>query len=55
VKKGSKLYLEGQLQTRQFTDRDGNQRNTTEVVLQRYQGALALLDSKNDSSEIQAG
>ena len=50
VRKGSKVYLEGQLQTRKFTDRDGNERGTTEIVLQRYQGALTLLDSKNESS-----
>jgi single-strand DNA-binding protein len=45
-KKGSKIYLEGQLQTREFTDRDGNQRKTTEVVLQRFRGELTLLDSR---------
>jgi single-strand DNA-binding protein len=45
-KKGSKVYLEGQLQTREFTDKDGNQRKTTEVVLQRFRGELTLLDSR---------
>jgi single-strand DNA-binding protein len=45
-KKGSKIYLEGQLQTREYTDRDGNQRKTTEVVLQRFRGELTLLDSR---------
>jgi len=45
-KKGAKVYLEGQLQTRDFTDRDGNQRKATEVVLQRFRGELTLLDSK---------
>jgi single-strand DNA-binding protein len=45
-KKGSKVYLEGQLQTREYTDKDGNQRKTTEVVLQRYRGELTLLDSR---------
>jgi single-strand DNA-binding protein len=45
-KKGTKVYLEGQLQTREFTDRDGNQRRTTEVVLPRFRGALTLLDSR---------
>ncbi len=45
-KKGSKVYIEGQLQTREYTDRDGNQRKSTEVVLQRFRGELALLDSK---------
>lgn len=45
-KKGSKIYVEGQLQTREFTDRDGNQRKVTEVVLQRFRGELTLLDSR---------
>jgi single-strand DNA-binding protein len=45
-KKGSKVYLEGQLQTREYTDRDGNQRKTTEVVLPRFRGELALLDGR---------
>ncbi len=48
-KKGSKIYLEGQLQTREYTDRDGNQRKTTEVVLQRFRGELTLLDSRGSS------
>ena len=46
LKKGSKVYLEGQLQTREFTDKDSNQRKTTEVVLQRFRGELTLLDSR---------
>ncbi|MGO8737688.1 single-stranded DNA-binding protein [Rhodoblastus sp.] len=50
-KKGSKVYLEGQLQTREFTDKDGNQRKTTEVVLQRFRGELTLLDSRGKGGE----
>jgi single-strand DNA-binding protein len=50
-KKGSKIYLEGQLQTREFTDKDGNQRKTTEVVLQRFRGELTLLDSRGRGGE----
>jgi len=46
LKKGSKVYIEGQLQTRKWTDRDGNDKYTTEVVLQRYRGELAMLDSR---------
>ncbi len=46
LKKGSKVYLEGQLQTREYTDKDGNQRKVTEVVLQRFRGELTLLDSR---------
>lgn len=49
-KKGSKVYLEGQLQTREYTDKDGNQRRTTEVVLQRFRGELTLLDSRGSRS-----
>lgn len=48
VRKGSKVYLEGQLQTREYTDKDGNQRKTTEIVLPRFNGALTLLDNKKD-------
>lgn len=46
-KKGSKIYIEGQLQTREYQDKDGNQRKATEVVLQRFRGELTLLDSRN--------
>ncbi len=46
-KKGSKIYLEGQLQTREFTDKEGHQRKTTEIVLQRFRGELTLLDSRS--------
>lgn len=47
VKKGSKLYIEGKLQTRKWTDRDGNDKYTTEVVLQGYGGTLTMLDSRD--------
>ncbi len=50
-KKGSKIYIEGQLQTREYTDRDGNQRKSTEVVLQRFRGELTLLDSKGGARD----
>ena len=46
LKKGSKVYLEGQLQTRKWTDRDGNDRYTTEVVLQGFRSTLVMLDSR---------
>ncbi len=45
-KKGSKVYLEGQLQTRKWTDASGAEKYTTEVVLQRFRGELTLLDSR---------
>jgi single-strand DNA-binding protein len=44
LKKGSKVYLEGQLQTRKWTDQSGIEKYTTEVVLQRFRGELTLLD-----------
>ncbi|HLJ62757.1 MAG TPA: single-stranded DNA-binding protein [Stellaceae bacterium] len=45
VKKGSKIYLEGALQTRKWTDNAGQERYTTEVVLARFRGELTMLDS----------
>ncbi|MBK8159162.1 MAG: single-stranded DNA-binding protein [Rhodospirillaceae bacterium] len=44
LKKGSKAYIEGQLQTRKWTDQSGNERYVTEVVLQRFRGELTMLD-----------
>ena len=49
LRKGSKVYLEGQLQTRKWTDQSGNDKYTTEVVLQRFRGELVLLDSREGS------
>ncbi len=46
LKKGSKVYLEGQIQTRKWTDQSGNDRYTTEIVLQKFRGELVLLDSR---------
>jgi single-strand DNA-binding protein len=48
VRKGSKIYVEGQLQTRKWTDQQGQERYTTEVVIGRFNGSLVLLDSKRD-------
>jgi len=47
LRKGSKVYLEGQLQTRKWTGNDGMEKYTTEVVLQRYRGELTMLDSRS--------
>jgi len=50
LKKGSTVYLEGQLQTRKWTDQQsGQEKYTTEVVLQRYRGELTLLGSRPDN------
>jgi len=44
VRKGTKVYLEGQLETRKWTDKDGQEKYTTEIVLRQYRGELILLD-----------
>ncbi len=49
-KKGTKVYLEGQLQTRKWQDQSGADKYTTEVVLQRFRGELTLLDSRGGGS-----
>ena len=46
LKKGSKVYIEGQLQTRKWQDQSGQDRYSTEVVLQQYRGELTMLDGK---------
>ena len=46
LKKGSKVYLEGAIETRKYTDKDGQERETTEIVLGRFKGELTLLDSR---------
>jgi single-strand DNA-binding protein len=51
VKKGAKLYIEGQLQTRKWTDKEGQERYTTEVVLGRFNGQLTMLDGRSGGSE----
>ena len=53
VKKGSKIYVEGELQTRKWQDQDGNDRYSTEVVLQGFNSNLTLLDSRNANSNIE--
>lgn len=51
VKKGSKVAIQGKLQTRKWEDKEGNDRYTTEVVLGPYNSSLVLLDSKNGRSD----
>ena len=46
LKKGAKVYVEGQLQTRKWTDKDGAEKYSTEVVLQHFRGELPMLDSR---------
>ena len=47
LKKGSRVYLEGQLQTRKWLDQSGQEKYVTEIVLSRYHGELVLLDTKD--------
>lgn len=55
LRKGSKVYVEGQLQTRKWQDQSGNDRYSTEVVLQRFRGELTMLDSRNSGGGGQGG
>jgi len=50
LRKGSKVYLEGALQTRKWTDKEGAERYSTEVVLQRFRGELVMLDSRGEGA-----
>jgi single-strand DNA-binding protein len=47
LKKGSKVYVEGRLQTNKWQDKDGNNRSTTEIVVSGFNGVMQMLDSKN--------
>jgi len=51
LNKGSKVYLEGQLQTRKWTGNDGQERYTTEIVISRFRGELTMLDSRANMSQ----
>ena len=51
LRKGSKVYVEGQLQTRKWTDKDGAEKYSTEVVLQNFRGELTMLDGRNGGGE----
>lgn len=53
LRKGSKVYLEGQLQTRKWTDQSGQEKYTTEVVIPFFKGDLTMLDSSKSSSEME--
>ncbi len=51
LKKGAKVYIEGALQTRKWQDQNGNDRYSTEVVLQKFRGELQMLDSRGEGGE----
>jgi single-strand DNA-binding protein len=52
LKKGAKVYVEGSLQTRKWTDQQGQERYTTEVVIGRFNGQLTMLDSRSGGSDM---
>jgi single-strand DNA-binding protein len=55
LKKGSKVYIEGQLQTRKWTDQQGIEKYTTEIVLQRFRGDLTILDGRSGGGASEYG
>ncbi len=55
LKKGSKIYLEGQLQTRKWEDQSGQERYTTEVVLQGFNSTLTMLDGRQGGGDFAGG
>lgn len=55
VKKGSKVYIEGALQTRKWQDKSGAERYTTEIVLQNYNGVFTMLDNRSAGNEFDSG
>ncbi|MBV8592672.1 MAG: single-stranded DNA-binding protein [Caulobacteraceae bacterium] len=55
LKKGSKVYIEGALQTRKFNDASGAERTTTEVVLQKFRGELTMLDGRGGDGDFSRG
>jgi single-strand DNA-binding protein len=55
VRKGSKVYVEGQLATRKWTDQSGQERYTTEVVIPRFGGALTMLDGRGGGGDAGGG
>ncbi|MBI1329839.1 MAG: single-stranded DNA-binding protein [Alphaproteobacteria bacterium] len=54
LRKGSKIYLEGQLATRKWTDKDGAEKYSTEIVLNRFRGELVMLDGRSEGGSGQS-
>ncbi|MBI1199499.1 MAG: single-stranded DNA-binding protein [Phenylobacterium sp.] len=55
LRKGSKVYIEGALQTRKWTDQSGQEKYSTEVVLQKFRGELTMLDGRGDAEREEGG
>jgi single-strand DNA-binding protein len=52
LKKGAKVYVEGKLETRKWTDKEGHERNTTEIVLRPYRSQLIMLEPKDELDDV---
>ena len=55
LRKGSNVYIEGQLQTRKWTDQQGVEKYTTEIVISRFKGELTLLGTRGESQQLGSG
>ena len=55
LRKGSKVYIEGAIQTRKWTDQSGQEKYSTEIVLQKFRGELTMLDGRGDGERSSAG
>ncbi len=55
LRKGAKIYIEGQLQTRKWVDQSGQEKYTTEIALQQYRGELTMLDGRNENAGASSG
>ena len=55
LRKGSKVYIEGSIQTRKWTDQSGQEKYSTEIVLQKFRGELTMLDGRGDNAGDSAG
>lgn len=52
LKKGYKVYIEGQVQTRKWTDKEKTERYMTEIILQQYRGEMTILDDRNNAAKL---
>ena len=55
LKKGSKVYIEGSIQTRKWSDQSGQEKYSTEIVLQKFRGDLTMLDGRGDGERDSGG
>ncbi len=55
LKKGSTIYIEGSLQTRKWTDQSGQEKYSTEIVLQRYRGELTMIGGRDEDNQANTG